>query len=220
MLARILQKLSFIVVLGRLNTIGFFGYILLSFIPFIGVTLLGWDPVMILIGYFVDRIIYLLFLWLMNRIMLKKSNRLKTHSSFKDLLVILVGSYMLLQFGALFYSFGGTLEPEEQLNELAAITVCIVFFYGYQFYVGLQSINPHSWVNNILTQTIGIVLLSGFLALSSLFLAIFLAQSVNGTFAGSFFQSGYGIMIFVFIAFRLVSDFLFFSFFSNSQSSN
>lgn len=148
----------------------------------------------------------------MNRIMLRRARIDEKPSVVREIFVVAVCSYMMLQFGAFIFSLGGTLELDEQIQELGIILSCIVLFYGFMFFLGLQTTEPASWKDNTFINAIGITLLSGFIGMIAFSSAIFLTQFADGTFAATFFGTGYGIMIFVFVMLRLISDLIFFAF--------
>lgn len=144
--------------------------------------------------------------------MLRRARIDEKPSVVREIFVVAVCSYMMLQFGAFIFSLGGTLELDEQIQELGIILSCIVLFYGFMFFRGLQTTEPASWKDNTFINAIGITLLSGFIGMIAFSSAIFLTQFADGTFAATFFGTGYGIMIFVFVMLRLISDLIFFAF--------
>lgn len=203
-------------ILGQLRSVGLLFFITFSFVPFIGVRLFGWDPVMMLVAYFLDRVVYLIFYAIMNRIMLSRAKVQEKGSVLREIMVVSICSYMMIQFGAFIFSLGGTLELQEQIYELGIIFICIVLFYGFMFFRGLQNTDPASWKDQVFVNAVGITLLSAFIGMISFSSAIFLRQFAEGSFAASFFGTGYGIMIFVFVILRLISDLIFFAFANSS----
>lgn len=206
MISGILNRLAAFAIFTQLSSTGWIGFVLLSFLPFFGYTLLGWNHAIILSSFFIDRIVFVFFFLLAEKYHLAKSNRLDKNSLFKDVFAFLVTSYMLLQFLGLILSLTGLLREMSLTQELLEMTFSIFIVYLVQWLISLKQTKSELWVRQALTRCVTITISSAFIFMIAFFAGVFLKSSVDGTFLANFFQTGYGIIIFVMMSLRLLFD--------------
>jgi hypothetical protein len=202
----ILSRLSQIVLFSNLQSSGLTIFILLSGLPFIGFLFFGWSPQVLFISYFIDRLIYLFFYFLYESVTGFKSKKLSGKEFGRLLIVYLVSSYMLLQLLGLLLMLFSYLFDESSWLEIQQVSAAIFLLYGFQWITSIKNQNNEDWKPTFFKQTVGIVLLSGATLMISLVAGVFLRNVIDGTFLASFFKSGLGIMLFVFIGIRFLID--------------
>lgn len=206
-----IRYLSGAVIFGQMRAMGWIGFFLIAFLPFIGVRFLDWHPGMLLTGYVIDRIVYLLFFFAMESVMMARSGRLTSSSFVRELLVVLVMSYMLLQFFGLIVSLTGIANSMEGLREIFALTIAMFVIYGLQFVSALRTDDAKDWEPKVFKEGVVLVILTGFTILFSLVIGVALTVALKNSMFADFFDTGYGVVIFLFVVIRLVSDVWFFS---------
>jgi len=210
LLLGILSRLSQIVLFSSIKSSGLTIFILLSGLPFLGFWFFGWSPQVLFISYFIDRIIYLLFYFLHESVVGFKSKKMEGKDFVRLLFVYLVSSYMLLQLLGLLMMLFGSLFEENWWIEIQQVSAAIFLLYGFQWITSLKSQNYEEWKPTFFKQTVGIILISGATLMISLVAGVFLRNVIDGTFLATFFKSGLGIMLFVFIGVRFMIDAWFF----------
>ena len=206
MLSGILNRIATFAIFSQISSTGWLGFVLLSFLPFFGYTVLGWNHGIIISSFFIDRMIFVFFYFLANTYHMQKSNRSKSQSLFKDFFVFLVSSYMLLQFLALVLSLSGLLNDFKLTHELYEMSISIFVVYLIQWLLSLRTVDSNKWEGNVGTKAVLITISSAFIFMVSFFLGVFLKRPLQGTFLGAFFQTGYGVIIFCIMSFRLMFD--------------
>lgn len=212
MFVSLINKLSGLVLFSRLRQSSFTAFILLSFLPFAGVVWFNWDPLFLIAAYFIDRLCYLLFFQITHIIMRVRSRKkgLAGHI-IRALFELFVGGYMLL--GLLFFVLslsGDVFDDSSTLSDLIETTIAIAILYLIPCVQTLRYESPDKWNPKDGIQTIGIVFLSGAVFMLSFVGGVMLIPTVAESFLSSFFITGYGIVIFLFVVLRIVSDLLFF----------
>lgn len=210
----LLQKLSLMFMFGELRKTGLTAFFLLGIFPFFGVILFGWNPAIILAGFFIDRVIYLLFCFIYDVILLAKSSEKgdKLRKLIQALFVYLVSSYMLIQFFGLIVSIAGLLDQPDTVQDLTTLLIAIIILYSIPFISGLRDISKIPQSPHSLNHYVGIVLISAAIFMISFVGGVFLVPALQDHALGYFFKSGYGVVIFLFVSLRLIVDIFFFSF--------
>jgi hypothetical protein len=199
---------------GELRKTGLTAFFLLGLFPFFGVILLGWNPAIILAGYFIDRIVYLLFCFIYDVILLARSSQSenKLKRLVQALFVFLVSAYLLIQFFGLIVSIAGLLDQPDTTQDLITLLIAIIILYSIPFIGGLKNINKLPQSPHSLNHYVGIVMISAALFMISFVGGVFLVPVLREHVLGYFFKNGYGIIIFLFVALRMITDIFFFSF--------
>jgi len=210
LIIEILSRLSQIVLFSNLKSSGLTIFILLSGLPFVGFWFFGWSPQVLFVSYFIDRLIYLLFYFLYESVVGFKSKIMEGKDFVRLLFVYLVSSYMLLQLLGLLLMLFGSLFEENWWIEIQQVSAAIFLLYGFQWITSLKSQNYEAWKPTFFKQTVGIILISGATLMISLVAGVFLRNVIDRTFLATFFKSGLGIMLFVFIGIRFMIDAWFF----------
>lgn len=206
MLSGILNRLAAFAIFTQLSSTGWIGFVLLSFLPFFGYTLLGWNHAIILSSFFIDRIFFVFFFLLAEKYHLAKSKRLDFNSTLKDVFAFLVTSYMMLQFLGLILSLTGLLNEISLTKELLEMSSSIFIVYLVQWLISLKQTKSESWIPQVFTRCVSITLSSAFIFMIAFFIGVFSIRLIKGSFLGDFFQTGYGIIIFVMMTLRFLFD--------------
>lgn len=210
MLTGIIQKLSLISIFGRLQRTGWIAFFVLAWLPFFGVAFLGWEPTLILVAYFLDRLIYLFFYFIIDVVMLKRTKNLDANKLVRNFFVLVVCCYFLLQLGGLVISMSNLFESQNSINELIQISIAIFILYGIQCINALFKLDPYEWKSNFFITGSGSVFIAGSIFLVALIGSVFLVSTIKNSLFANFFGTGYGILIFIFTLLRIVSDLAFF----------
>jgi hypothetical protein len=211
MLLGLLQQLAGLSIYSQLKISGWISFIILGFLPFFGVVFFEWSVEIVLLSYFFDRIIYLFYLFLADEIHRFKASGFNVSKGLKNGFIWLVSSYMLLQFVGLIASLTGAFQQSNLRSELIQILGSLFIFYGIPWLQSVWKADSRAWQNQIQKQSIPIILLSAFTFMFAFFSGIFLRNSIEGTFLAGFFKNGYGIVIFVFVFLRFLTDAYFFT---------
>jgi|GEM_PF-5189788 hypothetical protein len=212
MIVSLLGKLSGLVLFSRLRQSSLAAFIVLSFLPFLGVIWFDWEPIHILAAYFIDRLLYLLFFQITNiGMQIRGRKNGLAGRIFRIFFELFVGGYMLL--GLLFFVLslsGDFFKSTTFYYEFFQLTVAIALLYLIPCVQTLRLESPETWKSKDVVHTVGIVLLSGAVFMISFVGGVMLIPVFSNSFFSSFFGSGYGIVMFLFVLLRMVSDMLFF----------
>lgn len=211
MLLGFLQQLAGLSIYSQLKFSGWISFVILGFLPFFGVVLFGWSVEIVLLSYFLDRMIYLFYLFLADEIHRFKTSGFMVSKGIKNAFIWLVSSYILLQFVGLIASLTGAFQQPDLRSELIQIVGSLLILYGVPWFQSVWKTDSRAWQNQIQKQTIPIVLLSAFTIMIAFVSGIFLRNSIEGIFMVGFFKNGFGIVIFVFVFLRFLTDAFFFT---------
>lgn len=207
-IAPMLLRLSGITIFHQLSGAGWGVFVLLSFLPFIGVAWLGWSAGFVMAAFFIDRIVFLAFRAAWQWRMMKGDT-----GSNKARMVVITGvaGYMLLQMLGLVATFTDIAQAPDLGGRFLEILIPTVLLYGFFFFRGVMA-GGHAGDNGkYMPELVTFVLVNAGVFLVAFVGGIFLVRPLDGTFLGSFFQSGYGVVIFLLVFLRLLADALLFS---------
>lgn len=205
------KYLSGIVIYGKMRTSGWIGFLLVTSLPFVGVRFFDWLPGLILASYVLDRIVYVVFYFGFETLMLyRSSGRLKPRLFLRELLSLIVICYLLVQLFALTATLTGIFTSWGMVSELGTMAGVICLHYGGQFILSILSAKPANWKPRVANEGVRIVILTSVTIMVSLILGIFLTVAIKDTMLAPFFGNGYGIVMFLFVLIKLVSDLLYF----------
>ncbi len=211
MIMGILQQLAGLSIYSQLKFSGWLSFIILGFLPFLGVVFFGWSVEIVLLSYFLDRIIYLFYLFLADEVHHFKALGFNVSKSLKNGFIWLVSSYLMLQFVGLIASLTGSFQQPGLRVELVQIIGALFILYAVPWFQSVWKTDSSAWQNQTQKQTVPIVLLSTFTFMIAFFSGIFLRNSIEGTFLAGMFKNGYGIIIFVFVLIRFLTDAFYFT---------
>ncbi|TNE74294.1 hypothetical protein EP331_02010 [bacterium] len=211
MLQGIFNRLAAFTLFAQLQKTGWAAFVLLGFLPFIGVVFLGWSVEVVLLSYFIDRLVYIFYLFLADEIHRIRSRRFIVQDFVRTFIVFLVVMYMLLQFVGLIASLTGALKNASITTELIQVLVSIAVLYGIPWAQSFWKTDSAKWEFQFFRQSVGLVLVSGATFMIAFIGGVFLVNTIRDTFLASFFKNGYGIVIFIFVLLRLSTDAFFFT---------
>lgn len=207
-IASMVLRLSGMAIFHQLSGLGWGVFVLLSFLPFVGVAWLGWSAGLVMAAFFVDRIVFLIFKAAWQWRLMKGDT-----GSNKVRMVVITGvaGYMLLQMLGLVATFTDIARAPDLGRQLLELLIPTVLLYGFFFFRAVMAGTNTGDDGKYLPELVTFVLVNAGVFLVAFVGGIFLVRPLDGTFLGSMFQSGYGVVVFLVVFLRLLVDSLFFS---------
>lgn len=202
----VLVRLSQIMLFSEARRFGLPVLLLITLIPYFGFVFLGWGAEIVFAGYFVDRIIYLIFFYLDDVVHGFRSGNLNSKGFFRLTFIFLVSTYMILQLlGLVFMLFSSVLNTLIT-TDLLYLLICFILIYGFQFLMSQKNGVIEHWESRYLERTVGMILLAAVTIMVPLFAGVFLRGLIPQEWLSILFKSGLEIMLFLFLCFRFAAE--------------
>lgn len=208
MLSGILKRFTSIAILSQTKTSGWIPFLFISLLPFWGYIFFDWHQGVILASFFIDRFLYVIFLFFVDQIHVFKAQKWSVTFLFQNLLQFAVIGYFIIGVGFFIIQLTGISDDNLLIQDILEISITLFILYGYHSYLSIKNDDSSKWKSNHTSSLVILVFSTVGSFLIAFFLGVFLVMPLKGTYLGVFFNSGYGVIIFFITSFRMIFDLL------------